>query len=209
VRQSTGDYLHFLNSGDAYAHPDVLHAFFGGGDPGVDLLYGDYVSPDPQGHPRRLRQAVPLSISGFYRNGLCHQTVFFHRSLFQKLEGYNLRYAIAADWDFLVRALLAGASSRHVDEVVVHYEGSGLSVEHADQAAAEKEEILRTLLPPAVSADATELIRLREECRRLREYEAWSQAVQGRNLLANLAMVTLWSFRKHTRRLRRGGREAT
>jgi glycosyltransferase involved in cell wall biosynthesis len=132
ITRSTGTYLYFLGAGDtvrpgAFSRlapllPDEDHA----------LVYGDaFCVRTGRIHNGRFT-AGDLAI----RN-LCHQAAFYSRALFERFGTYDLRYPIAADWVFNLMCFSdPQVVVKYVDEVIVDYEGGGLSETSADAAFA-------------------------------------------------------------------------
>lgn len=108
---ATGDVIGILNSDDFYLNTfviaDVVQAFADNVD--VDMVLGntDFVRPDDLIKPVRL-------YSSFYfakwkmRFGFmpAHPAAFIKRSAYEKVGSYKLDYAIGADFEWFVRALL-------------------------------------------------------------------------------------------------------
>ena len=135
AHQATGEYVLFLNAGDRFHAADAVEAMVERlhGDP--DIFYGDHVYVD--GRDERL---MPAADFGWLRERLlqgridhdwhlripCHQATFTRRTLLCRL-GYDTRYSICADHEFLLRACDAGARLQYVDEIVAHYFAGGFS----------------------------------------------------------------------------------
>jgi glycosyltransferase involved in cell wall biosynthesis len=103
---ATGDYVIFLNAGDTFFDNDTLSKVFSYWHPGVDILYGETLIVDDQGKvvgDRRLKAPESLTWKSF-REGMlvCHQSIIIRRSI---TSPYNLRYRIAADFDWVLNAL--------------------------------------------------------------------------------------------------------
>lgn len=200
LRLARGEYVQFLNSGDELAADDVLERVFAPGGSAADLLYGDSLRPDGAGGWKALPQPETATVAGFFRMGLCHQTLFYRKELFDVLGGYDESLRIVGDWEFNLRALLARRTARHLPFPVVRYQGGGVSATRPEQAAREKEAILRRHLPDAVHRDYERLLFLEAERVRLKKYEDWAAQIRDRNPLLNYAMATKWFWE----RLRRG-----
>lgn len=198
-----GAWLLYLNSGDLLASPDVLAEVAARMPDDVDWFYGDFCRPG------RAPQAQPdeLTLGRFFGNGLCHQTVFFRKTLLERFGGYDETYRIEGAWELMVRALLAGHRPRHVAVTVAIYEGGGISDRQLDLREGEKELFRRRLIPPALLADYRRLVQLEAEYRRLRDLECWLAAVHDRHLLVNCAMATKWQGQRLVSRFRRSGRK--
>lgn len=123
VTYTTGEYILFLNCGDLFHDDGVLQAAWekAKGQKEPALLYGD-----------RYRDGVlykqPSKVTPFflYRTPICHQTEFFHRSLFDG-EMYDLEYRLLADHEFTLRAFTRGVPFVYIPHTICDYEGGGMS----------------------------------------------------------------------------------
>lgn len=135
--RATGDYIVFLNAGDALPSPDTLqhiadHVTPGQPLPGVLYGYTDIVDSDRHFlRHRRLQPPAHLTWRSFCRGMLvCHQA-FYARADIAKNNPYDLRYRFSADVDWCIR-VMREASRRHlplvrVDEVVANYLDGGMT----------------------------------------------------------------------------------
>jgi len=196
LRLAKGEYLQFLNSGDIFENPTILETVLGSSSHEEDLIYGDYSRLDSEGKQTYIQSPDELSLSLFFRKGLCHQSVFFKKEFLETVGEYDTRYRIAADWELMVRSLNMGASSRRIPLSIVHFERGGLSDQHETTSLAEREMLFKDLLAPAVLKDAQEVVRLQEQNFKLQETERWLESAQKRSWFRNMSMVSLWSVRK-------------
>jgi glycosyltransferase involved in cell wall biosynthesis len=115
-----GDVLGYLNSDDAYlpwAIETVMQAF--ADRPGVEVVYGDGVKVDEGTGVQRLRLFPPFDrVSLANYESLMQPAVFFRRSLYERLGGFDSSMRYVADLDYWLRASAAGAGVAHVDEVI-------------------------------------------------------------------------------------------
>lgn len=107
VRRVSGDIVGFLHSDDLLAHPDVLtritEAFE---DPEVDAVYGDLVYVDAVNTDCviRLWRAGEFQPRCLRRGWMPpHPTLYVRRHWFERLGGFDTRYRIAGDYDFILR----------------------------------------------------------------------------------------------------------
>ncbi|MFY9512573.1 MAG: hypothetical protein WAQ05_16525, partial [Rubrivivax sp.] len=56
-----------------------------------------------------------------------HPACFVAREVYQRVGGFDARYRIAMDYDFVLRAYLAGTRFVHLDEALVGFRGGGVS----------------------------------------------------------------------------------
>ena len=145
IEESTGEYLLFLNCGDTFFNEEVLkntvenmkmhHVLV---DSVVNekipeesnIFYGDTFCEQTV----ELETSPPV-INAFscYRNIPCHQSCFYHRSLFSE-KRYDLQYKIRADYDhFLWCYFTKKATIRPMSLIVSSYEGGGYSENKANR----------------------------------------------------------------------------
>ncbi len=127
VQRARGEWIVFLNAGDALATDDALERLFEGGAR-EDVLYGDVVWED--GADGRHLDAQPdiLTLDFFMRTNLPHQAMALRRALFERLGPYDTDFRIAADYEFLLRSVVVhGATTRHIPVPVAVQVTGGLS----------------------------------------------------------------------------------
>ncbi len=144
LKHATGDLVYFLNAGDYLCDNDVLRnvAEEFRASPDSDILYGDYIYYDETDEQRCSghRTGIPDLIS----RGYCHQTTFAKRSVFVRCGGFNTDYKIYADFDWLLRALIAsGQKMRYIGIPVVYYLRGGESESRIIRNYYEKVKVIR------------------------------------------------------------------
>jgi glycosyltransferase involved in cell wall biosynthesis len=139
LKSCSGQWVLFLNSGDVLLGPDVLAriAAMIQVDDSIDVAYCDrrelesgveFVSPDR------------LSPFFLFRNTLCHQVCFVRARCFAKIGAFDTTLRIAADQDFLGRAILRErVKSEHIPILGVGYRGGGLSTWAANRRQLKEE----------------------------------------------------------------------
>jgi len=127
VRRARGEWIIFLNAGDALASDDALARFFEGA-PAEDVLYGDVVWEEKDGRRRVDAQPDVLTLEFFMRTNLPHQATAVRRALLERLGPYDTELRIAADYEFLLRSIVVhGATTRHVPVPLAVQVTGGLS----------------------------------------------------------------------------------
>lgn len=130
TKLAQGEYYYFLNCGDVFAGEQALKKV------------AEQITSDKQAHKEHLiyygnifdalrKQVVQSNpkIDDFacFRNVPCHQTCFYHYSLFEE-RGYEVRYKVRGDYEhFLWSYFVKKASPAYVDVVLASYEGGGFS----------------------------------------------------------------------------------
>lgn len=119
-------YVMFLNGDDTFAGEDALARLFAGGR-GEDLLYGRLECHDEALDYREI-VGRELDARGLLTGMIPHQALACRRRVFDEVGGFDLRYRIAADYDWLTRTYhQPGITRRFVPEVVAVMAGGGLS----------------------------------------------------------------------------------
>ena len=157
VKSATGEYFIFLNCGDYFYDENVLAGVAGriaaekdGGTVGeLDsvksveepaVYYGNLYQRRLGTEVYSYREITPFTC---YRNVPCHQTCFYHRSLFEE-RAYDLKYKVRADYEhFLYCYFEKKAKMIYMPVIVSSYEGGGFSEtkEHLKLSKAEHREI--------------------------------------------------------------------
>jgi hypothetical protein len=130
IRLSSGKFLYFLGAGDRL-RPGVLEAVAAeirilpcqGKTSRPTLLYGNVdwssYSQPYDGHFNRFK---------LLRRNICHQAIFYQRSVFERLGFYNTKYRSLADWEFNIRCFDdRGVHKRYIPLRIADYEGGGKS----------------------------------------------------------------------------------
>ena len=110
-------YVMFLNADDVFASDEALARLLAATD-GEDLLYGRIERHDEATGYRDVvgGEVAPEALA--FRM-IPHQTMLCRRRLFARLGGFDLRYRIAADYDWLRRLYADPAITRRFAPVVV------------------------------------------------------------------------------------------
>jgi glycosyltransferase involved in cell wall biosynthesis len=131
IARATGDYVFFLGADDYLYDRDVMRdaARFLAAHPEVDFAYGNIAVRSASGRESVFRPPPPDEALRFLVCGcLPHQASFARRDVFERLGPFDLRYKIAADYDWFLRVLASPESQiRYFDRVVTSYFVDGLS----------------------------------------------------------------------------------
>ena len=121
INYATGEIIGFLNSDDYFASADVLERVMElFADPNLDACHADllYVDPADLTSVERYWKSHSLSAGDLATGRIpAHPTVFLRRSVYDRIGRFDLRYRLAADYDFLLRAFCS-------DNFRSHYENS-------------------------------------------------------------------------------------
>lgn len=127
ISLARGEWLYFLGADDQLHDAEVLKKVAAGiaSHPALDLVYGDVILRSDAS-----RYAGVFDLKRLLNEeNICHQAIFYRRTVFNKIGVYNLRYRIWADWDLNIRCFQnADLNTRHLDLVVADYnDRSGVS----------------------------------------------------------------------------------
>jgi glycosyltransferase involved in cell wall biosynthesis len=129
VLAASGDIISFLNSDDWYFEYTVNRVLqeFKYGD--YDIVYGD-IFFIKDGFPPICQKSEIVDI---YNNPPNHQIVFARTDLFAKIGMYDLQYPLAACFDWLLKAYVAGYKFQYIPLPLTNYRLDGLSSREAKQ----------------------------------------------------------------------------
>jgi len=130
IRLTSGEFLYFLGAGDRLL-PGVLEAVAAeirklqrhGKTSRPTLLYGNvdwsWYSRPYDGRFNRFK---------LLRRNICHQAIFYQRSVFERLGFYNTKYRLLADWEFNIRCFNdRGVHKRYIPLRIADFEAGGKS----------------------------------------------------------------------------------
>ena len=128
IEKAVGNYCLFINSGDRLLENDTLNKIIDNLDD-TDILYGDVYLEYAQN--KTLKPNIypdELTFSQMFSGYLCHASTFIKRSLFAKIGPYNEELTIAADWEFIMKAVyLENCSTKHISQFISVYNNDGIS----------------------------------------------------------------------------------
>ncbi len=130
LRLFEGDAVGFLNSDDRFHAPDALgHIAEGLRD--NDIVYGDIrmIANDERERAVRLWRPGSYSSRSFRLGWIVpHPTFYARRHVVDAVGGFDLRYKIASDYDFMLRAMtLRGARCGYAPQYLVDFQMGGAS----------------------------------------------------------------------------------
>jgi glycosyltransferase involved in cell wall biosynthesis len=126
INMATGEWIHFMNSGDNFYSKEVLSDIFNNYEliKDYDVLYGQF---NALYDSRNSKIVSPGKLDELWKGMVfCHQTAFIKLDLI-KNNLYNLEYKICADFDFFYKMYLEDKKFRELDVVIANYDVNGVS----------------------------------------------------------------------------------
>ncbi|WP_396161063.1 glycosyltransferase family 2 protein [Flavobacterium sp.] len=149
IKQATGQFVIFLNSGDNFTNSKVLEEVQHQLKPDYDLYYGDYFRVKSNSK-RRKTFPENLSFSFFYTGSLAHPATFFKRTLFDEIFYYNESYKIVSDWEFYIYAICYKNIKYHYLRMVISdfdFTGISSNPKFKDLERQERKSVLEKYFP--------------------------------------------------------------
>lgn len=143
VSLATGDFIFFLNANDTLYDNQTLEKVKNKliENPTVKFLFGDIevIYRNEQEPQIKTYTNIKNDFSLMFDN-LCHQSIFYHKSLFEKYDLYSMQYKIYSDWDFNIRCLVKNkVEALYLPIVISKFDFTGISSDPNSQSIWEPE----------------------------------------------------------------------
>ena len=175
IGMATGEYIQILNSGDSLVSPEVVEKMYAAleksGHPSI--LYGNMLKDFPDGHVHRDKgfAGEDITLLGMYIGTLNHSPAYIRRSLFDKYGPYDESLKIDSDWKWYLQAIVFGEEKPvYVDIDVTLFDMTGISETNTALTKAEREQVLKELVPPTVLADYDAWVPSIRQMRRIKRH---------------------------------------
>lgn len=125
VARATGDYVIFINADDYFYDENALAR--AAETPAADFLFGaQYDAEDGVLKPAENLDA--LDVPHLFFGQFAHQSIFAKRDLFARFGTFDLNYHICADWDWILRCIVNGATTSRIDAPIAVFTVGGTSL---------------------------------------------------------------------------------
>jgi len=115
IAAAKGEYLYFLGSDDTLFNENVLQQVADSiNRQPTDFIYGN-VLMSKSGQ----RYDGAFTFAKLLTKNISHQAIFYKRTIFQQLGGYNLEYKLHADWDFNLKCFSSPAFKTQFIDVLI------------------------------------------------------------------------------------------
>ncbi len=164
IALARGKYVIFLNSDDHYHQADGLSVSMRAlEESGCSFSFAPIWAKKESGR-LRLRCPHRRLHKAFVFNVICHQSMMFRKEDLLEMGGYDLAYAIASDYDLMLRLVASGHTGCFVNHNFVTFEEGGFAMQNKKRNMKEKGEIIKRFHQTAFGVnlsdrDATSLVR--------------------------------------------------
>lgn len=175
IRMADGEYVEFLNSGDALAAPDVVERMYKALEDNnyPSILYGNMLKDMPDGNILRDKcfAGEDISFLGFYTGTLNHSPAYIKKDLFVKYGLYDESLKIVSDWKWYLQAIILGEEKPvYTDIDVTLFDMHGISETNKDLDKSERTQVLEQLIPHTILADYDEWAFSIDQIKRLKRH---------------------------------------
>ena len=145
IRRAKGEYLIFLNAGDAFHAPSSLQEIADAIEQGAqpDIVYGQTQIVDADRNfvaMRHLTAPEHLTFDSFKHGMLvCHQAFVVRRAL---AEPYDLRYRCSADYEWCLRCFKNAKRGAYTGTTLIDYLADGLTDKNHKASLRERYDIM-------------------------------------------------------------------
>lgn len=124
IEKARGQWILFLGSDDRLHDEKVLQSFFSVHDhQDFDLVYGNVVGPGFKGV-----YDGEFSFEKLLHRNICHQAIFYKKSLFGLIGFFTVHYKGYGDWDLNIRCFKDDrVRVRYIDLLVAYFGPGGIS----------------------------------------------------------------------------------
>ena len=121
---ANGDWLLFLGGDDVLYNSEILASIFVDSNfDKIDFLYGDVLFKS-----NSLIYGGEKDYPTLLDSNICHQSVFYHKKIFETIGKYNLRYQVLADFDMNIRVFKnESIRKKYIPTIITLFNDKGTS----------------------------------------------------------------------------------
>ncbi len=125
---ATGKYLYFLGAGDSL-RANILEKVAGRmPDDKLTFIYGNVYMVD-----RGVVYDGEFNKAKLRKSNICHQSIFYERTIFDAVGRYEQRFSVLADYAFNVKCFWNdNVQKKYIGYVIANFEGGGISSSQRD-----------------------------------------------------------------------------
>ena len=129
----TGDMIYFMGADDTFYNENVLTDLY---DQGLfqeeQIVYGNVIikKDAPWAKDNSIYDG-PFTLEKLFRWNICHQSIFYPKSVIRQVGYYETKYKVTSDWDYNVRCY-AKYKFTYTDKIIAFFKTGGKSSEGGD-----------------------------------------------------------------------------
>ena len=129
IAAAKGDYIGIVNADDWLEPDQIEKAVSALGRDGADFVFGNLAYHDQDGSLLHIMRGDPgyAEVIKSRMPALNHPTILVKRTLFDRIGVFDERYRIAMDYDWVLRAHLAGCTGAYAPDLLGHMTLNGVS----------------------------------------------------------------------------------
>jgi len=155
IRLAKGEYVQFLNSGDALVNPTITTQLLNALPAGCDIFYGNMLKPLSE----RIYRDCGLAgrkptLFDFYKGTLNHSSAYIKRGLFDIYGLYDEKLKIVSDWKWYLQVIALGTIVPvYIDMDITVFDMHGISSTNPELEKQERRLVLEELIPSGILSD--------------------------------------------------------
>ncbi len=137
IKMARGSYINVHGAGDCLKE-NILQRILPYTNDGIDLLYGQIYDMG-----KKYIEGKQCDKYSILRENMPHQAMFYHKRIFERLGGFDLKYRVLSDYAFNIKVIGEDDfTKKYLDFVMSDYLNGGVSALCKDSAFAMDEGIL-------------------------------------------------------------------
>jgi len=174
IKMADGEWIYFLGSDDYLLKEKIFSKLFPFLEKNIDVIYGNIISPRFGGSYDGAFDIYKILIKN-----ISHQAIFFNRSVFDKIDIFNLKYKSQADWDHNMRWLLnPKIISKYVPIDIAFFSDHGFS-SNLNDPLFQKDKILNYINYGLIKIPLNHLKKLiRKEIKEAKKKKSYSKIIE-------------------------------
>lgn len=143
IKLATGDFIFFLNANDTFYSNNTIEEVVKKlrSNSSAKILFGDIMNVTESKCtciPRTYDNVK--NIFFFLHENICHQCIFYHKSLFEELGCYSNNLKLYADWDFNVKCMVQNKKYVvYLPQIIANFQIGGISSNASSQTIVKQE----------------------------------------------------------------------
>lgn len=156
IRMATGEYLHFLNSGDTLVDKDVVKKMLAevekNGQP--EIMIGNLRMKHGDSIVLRTNRVKQITLWRLYSGSLNHPASYIKKMLFEQYGLYDEGLKIVSDWKWFLQVIVfKDVDPVFVDIDVAIFDTTGISSTNSALRQDERYKVLSELVPDKILSD--------------------------------------------------------